>query len=422
MSAKDPHGLTDDSMGGARYDLGSLDAAAVDAALDGGGPAPGTHRVGSDLRPQDAAVARLLGLLSVTPVLPDPARDQTLIDATLARVARTRNGSERAVSQTGLSPDDEDALELLVSAGFNPARVPAGVRERARRHAGLLHLLDTPVAIGPADRLVGATLARVQASIDANEERMRFDEPAFTGGRRRFSDLISIAAVLVLAGSVLMPMAGAMREMSRRSACQANLSQAGLGFGLYAGDFRNVLPMASASQPGSSWWSIGDKDKSNSANLFTLARTGYTKSEALTCPGNPAACRDAPASNQFDWKSCDQISFSYQNLFASERPKWVAPTSMVVMSDRSPIVSLAMQGKMIHPLANTLQHDGRGQGALLNDGQVRWMRTPVLENGDNMFLPRPLEELIARLQRQHEAPPLNGRETPAGADDVFLAP
>lgn len=410
----------DDSQSG--DSLNQADAAALEALIDAEFD---LTRVPTDTRDRAARAAGLLGLLG-TPVQTDLKDDGLLVDATLARVAAVRASVVRHAAQAerdfGLIGDDEDALELLVSAGFKSERVPGRMRIRAQRTAALLGLLDTPVESGSREALVQATLDRVQQTVDKQTSRMRLEERPTIARRLRLGDLISVAAMLLLAGAVLIPMAGAMREMSRRSACQTGMAQAGLGFGQYAGDYKDSLPLASASMPGSQWWNVGDKDRSNSANLFTLARAGYLKVHDLACPGNSKACRDTAAPNQFDWKYLDQVSFSYQNMFAKERPKLSGPVTITLIADRSPIIPLAIQRKTINPLQNSLQHDGRGQSVLESNGAVLWLRTPVLANGDNIFLPRPLEELIARLQHPNEAAPLKGTEEPEGADDVFLAP
>jgi hypothetical protein len=56
---------------------------------------------------------------------------------------------------------------------------------------------------------------------------------------------------------------------------------------------------------------------------------------------------------------------------------------------------------------------------LWNDGSVQWTTTPVLNNGDNIWLPRPIERVLDSLAGKPM--PLEGREMPA-PNDVFLGP
>lgn len=65
-----------------------------------------------------------------------------------------------------------------------------------------------------------------------------------SNGRRGFSliDLLtSVAVVSVLIGLLLPTLAG-VQEATRRTVCQSNLRQIGLGMAMYADDFRGALP------------------------------------------------------------------------------------------------------------------------------------------------------------------------------------
>ena len=363
---------------------------------------------------------RLMALLNrVGDSVPEADRD-LLIDVTCALVDRARRDSGAE-----LSPRDEDALEALVAAGMDPARVPAALRPRARRHADLLAVLDVrePIAPDCRDALVSRTLAYVSASAQAADARMTITpEPETRGFRPRWAELISVAAILLLSGAVLTPILSAARGYQQRASCQANMSAAGLGFGLYANDFQDALPLASSSPAGHPWWNVGDPTRSNSANLYTMVRTSYSTPDALACAGNPTALRTKPEPAAADWRSLDQVSYSYQNLFARERPRWTQPTTLVILADRSPVIPLAIRGLSINPLDNSLNHAGRGQTVLFNDGSSRFLRTPVLGTGDNIWLPRQIEQLISVLRHPAQAEPLRGTEAPAAADDVFLGP
>ncbi len=395
------------------HDLCGPDARALEALCEAG---LDCNRVPVELRDRARRCASLLGLLSCGPA---PSCDQSLIDATLVRVAWSRRSADIA----NLGPLDEDALEALVSAGFDPTKCPSGVRERAGEYAAMLSGLDLPIATADRDALIGRTLSGVQAAIDAGGTRMRM-EPV--GWRSRLSvrwgDLISVAALLVIASAVLAPMVGAVRNYARTNGCQAGLGRAFTGFGSYATDYRESLPLASESRAGARWWNIGHPEQSNSANLFTLLRAKYTQTGDLACPGNAGACRGKPAPDAMDWSCSGEISYSYQNQFAPERLTWSQPTPFVVVADRSPVIVRAMNNEWINPIANSDNHDGTGQNVMLSDGSVAWMKAPVLANGDNIWLPRQFEEIIARLQSPTRAAPLRGNETPSGKADVFLSP
>lgn len=382
--------------------------------------------VGEPLRERARHVAAVLGLLETTEPDHAPSSDPSaLINVTLARVSRARSQAH-PLENAELSERDHDTLELLVSAGYRVDRLPGGIRARAKQQMAVLNLLGDldPASLGtPADtdRLVTATLTRVQGAIEEQADRMSLETTPLRR-RRSISDLVSVAALIMLGSAVVVPMVGAFREHGRRVSCQSNLMAAGLGFGSYANDFHDALPLASESRAGTPWWHVGDAQRSNSANLFTLARTSYANLSDLACSGNPQACRDKIVAGDMDWRSINQVSYSYQNMFATDRTRWSQKNTVVIVADRSPIIPLAMQGKSFDPQANSLNHAGRGQAVLFNDGTVRFLTTPVLENHDNVYLPRELEDAIARQNHPGSAQPLQGVESPAGADDGFVGP
>lgn len=55
-------------------------------------------------------------------------------------------------------------------------------------------------------------------------------------------ELLVIVAVLALLMAILMPVLASARERGRMSACQSNLKQIGLAFGLYLDDYHNTYP------------------------------------------------------------------------------------------------------------------------------------------------------------------------------------
>ncbi len=404
-------------------ELSSADAAAIEALLAQGLDAEAcTHAHGERAR----RCAEILGLLGCVPA---SKLDEALIDATILRVVQARRLETEA-----LAPVDDDALEALVEAGFNPERCPGGVRRRASEHAELLNALHVDVCPVKRETLVGSTLAMVQSRIDVEDQRRSLAEQPRWRPSMRVTDLVSVAALLLITGVVLTPMVGAMRGVAQATSCQAGMFGAMRGFAAYASDYRELLPMASESSAGRSWWNIGKREESNSANLFTMVRASYAKTSDLACPGNARACRSEDRAKADDWSNSDEISYSYQNLFATERPRWTQPTTVIVLADRSPVTVRAMRGEWFNPIANSDNHMQRGQNVLMNDGSVQWLTNPVVSRAgvntpvgspmgaDNIWLPQALEEAIARFQSPTHARPLSGTESPAGATDVFLSP
>ncbi|MCK4873979.1 MAG: hypothetical protein KAS72_14755 [Phycisphaerales bacterium] len=116
-----------------------------------------------------------------------------------------------------LNPDDAQAVDRLVEAGFDAQAAvnaePARQR-RIERAAALLAALDALPDERAGDDLVDQTLARIQSAIDGEEQQRRFDTQAAalaTGPiRSRWSlglrELAGVAAVILLGLSALWPL------------------------------------------------------------------------------------------------------------------------------------------------------------------------------------------------------------------------
>lgn len=391
------------------------DAAAVDALFESGldaAAAGGAAGTGVDA----GRVRRAASLLEL--LQPRVAAHASLADATLARVLRAgRPGG----GEPALTSDDEAALEAWVSGGFDASRTPQSLRERARKHEALAALLTGGATLGGLDDLTERTLSRVQAEIDRQAEALEIAPRRRPG--IRLADLVSVAAVLLIGCGVLLPVLTAMREQSRRAICHANMGNTALAMSTYASSNRDSMPVAMASLGGGRWWDVGvPSAPSNSANLYTLARDGYITLANLACPGNPLAPTAPVAPDSYDWRRLEEVSYSYQIMFGP-RPAWNGPSRVPVLADRSPVILRAIRGEFIDPFANAPNHRGAGQHLLYNDGTVSWATSPVLESGDNIWLPRAIEVRIQAMPGRSRLPnPLQGTELPGGADDACLGP
>lgn len=408
--------MTDETIDSTQ--LCPADQAALDALVDAGFDAdavPEAHRararrIAADLS-QLAAEARC--------VCPG-AESRCLAAIRLARAAG---------EVCELVPADEDALELLVQHRFDPRRVPSGVRQRAAHQAEVLGLLGSAskeLAAAEAsgrESLISRTLSRVQTEADAQAESMRFSSrPAPAARRWRVPDLVSVAAMLLIGVSILWPVMSASRERSRLALNETNLRNIGLGMGLYSGSNDGALPMATASLAGTPWWFVGNAEQSNSANLYTLVRDGYACRTNFAAPGNRASveCTLDPA--RADWGCIEEVPYSYQNQFARKRPVWRQAGEQIVLADRSPVILRAVRGLWVDPLENSPNASGKGQHALRLDGAVVWLTSPVLASGDNIWLPRSIEDVLRRAANARRAEPLRGVEQPECETDVFLVP
>jgi hypothetical protein len=411
--------------------LSPADSAAVDALVQA---ELHVERVAPEHRDRAARVLALLQGLDVPVEHPE-----RLVRATLDRLAAMAALPGEAgvpvqregwvTDDSGLSPDDQDALEALIGAGYDPSRVSSSLRRRAGEQHAILGLLATPLseeqdrAAWDARResLIGRTLAGVQSSIDAQEDRLEM-QPTRRWSGLRLGDLVAAAAVLLIGGSLVLPVLSGMREQVRQTACLSNFQAAGLGFGLYAGDYRGGLPMASASPAGSPWWFVGQgPERSNSANLFTLARSNYAVLDSLRCGACCESPVGKPAPNATDWCCQAEVSLSFQNMFSRFRPGWSEGPRMVVLADRSPVVLSSMQQRPQDPCANSPNHGGRGQNVLFNDGAAEWTDHPIMPGGDNLWLPQAFEVAIDLVKRTGRPVILRGVEE-SSPGNTFLGP
>ncbi len=405
--------------------LAPRDAAAADALAESGfDPA----RTPAEHRERAGRIARLLELLGRGGPVADPA----LADVTLARVVRARIGGPAAQANTGREPvppqlslKDDEALEAWVMYAHDADRVPSSLRPRARMHGALADLVTrAPLVEAAGSPLADRALARVQAEIDRQRDAMSIQGAIRGRGRGvRLADLMSVAAVLLIGSAVIWPVLGAVREESRRTICRANLGTTAAAMASYAGSYRDALPMASASLGGGQWWDVGSRDgHANSANLYTLVRDGFITLANLACPGNPQAMRGECDRSARDWQRLEEVSYSMQLVYGPQLRTWNAATPQPVLADRSPVVLQAIRNQPIDPLANAPNHQCRGQCILYTDGSVRWHVTPILGNGDNIWLPRAFENRLEEIGRQLPPGSLSGRELPDGADDTVLGP
>lgn len=388
--------------------LSEPDAAALDRVMDAGPDAGATDE-------RTRRVSDLLALLG-TPVAGESDRDARVC-VTSVRVGRDRHDDLPA----RLTDQDADALDHWMRHD----RASAGpLQARVDRHEALARLGTSGASssISKRDDLIARTMAAVQSEQKLRSARMRFEQgPELTGWRMRLADLVSIAAMLLIGASIALPAFSAVGRHQEQVACLNNMQATSRAFGTYANDNADMLPMATAGF-GGSWLDVGTPRRSNSANLFTLPREGYTTLDDLACPGNPQAPTGKAHPDDWDWRSIDQLSYSYRIMTQGGMRVSIAvpsTTAVILTADRSPITLRAVRRLPVIPEANSPNHDARGQHLLSLDGSATWTRSPVV-GGDNVWLPRPIEQVIQSVRA--ELGLVKGTEIPASETDAFVGP
>lgn len=89
-------------------------------------------------------------------------------------------------------------------------------------------------------------------------------------------ELLVVIAIIALLAAILFPVFGRARENARRSSCQSNLKQVGLGIKQYLQDYDERYPNVPAGAP--------------TDNAWAYVLNPYTKSEQIfQCPSDSAA-------------------------------------------------------------------------------------------------------------------------------------
>jgi hypothetical protein len=389
--------------------LSEVDAAALDALVEAGFR---VDDVPAALAERAAHVAAMLGLLDT----PLPGTSEHRVNDVMARVALESNPEQR------LDAMSDAATESYVMAGFSASRVPSALVDRARvlerfaeRVTALPPKTEASIAAGREARI-----ERVMGAVRATDRSL--DPIGYVGRPRvgfRLPDLVAAAAVLLIASAIMFPTLGALRHGQMQSACLVNGQRMAEAFGLYATDYRSSLPMASAGF-GGSWMQVGTSpDRSNSANLFTMVRTGYAGLGDMACPGNEQAPTRLVTPDMHDWQSLEEVSYSYRIMLPSSAAMHALPGDAVLVADRSPIILRVARGEAVSPEARSPNHGWEGQHVLRLNGTVEWVKDPVLD-GDNIWLPRPIERAIHSARAQIGL--VQGNELPESSDDAFLGP
>ncbi|MEO0587452.1 MAG: hypothetical protein AAF078_07425 [Planctomycetota bacterium] len=338
-----------------------------------------------------------------------------------------------------LCPQDADTLDALMAiraTGGETGPMPADSAERADKLRQLFALFD---ADAPAEAwaddaaLVDDDLVRqTVAAVDAARQRERFAQqveilrqPRMTLGFSWQQGVVAAAAFLI-AVSLLLPTLNRQRADAQRLAGMANLGRAGVALSSYAIANEGVMPKRDA-VVGSTWWDVGaplDEHghvRSNSAHLFQLVRSEYVTVDTLGSPANPyAPARGELTVNDHDWRSADQISFSYQNQFTPYAVRIDDQAAMVILADKNPLFVPSTAGGSLAfnadaPLhANSNLHGGAGQNMLFANGAVIWSVRSAIEN--------PLTGELDHIYTASGVTDYDGDELPTAQGDVQLVP
>ncbi len=371
--------------------------------------------------PKPAAV--ISGLFDLLELSSEEAAE--IASGRASRIFRTARTLEERFEIQG---DDEFVFDQGTVLSGAAARVVDGFADGRNSLEALrvLELLEEPESAVDSQTERQARIDRVMAAISkqssASSDRFRLAPPSREEIRHRrriqFSDFVALAAVLLVGTAVLFPSLFSANSMALETQCAFNMQQAGIGFELFGKDHDGRLPAVESGDDSPrtatiQWWKVGDPSSSHSANLFVLIREDYVPMEALACPGNDRAVVEHDQDHAQDWARPEQVSYSYQ-LFNGRAPRYSDPGVKLLLTDRSPVITPAMRGEVVDATQNSQNHRRRGQNLLLPDLSVFFVNSPVMADGDNMWLPRTHESSPRRVK-------LSGSERPL-AGDAFVGP
>src|SRR6478609_7479917 len=83
-------------------------------------------------------------------------------------------------------------------------------------------------------------------------------------------ELLVVIAIIAILAAILFPVFARARENARRSSCQSNLKQIGLGVMQYAQDYDEILPRSRLYKTDTAWipWQSGIQPYVKSAQIF----------------------------------------------------------------------------------------------------------------------------------------------------------
>ena len=273
-----------------------------------------------------------------------------------------------------LSKADAEMLDRLVDVGFEIDELeyltPEG-KQRAQSILATLGILNAYPVEDASDTLIHATLARIDQYETKRTARLQIHSPELEttkrGFRIRMPDLMSVAAMVLIAVSVFLMINKGAREQSFQTECASNMAMVGRGLVSYALDNEGEMPTTSVASLGSLFGGVTPQR----TDTELLAKEGYCEHNHLHCPGHGR----------------ESSGFSYQNQSAE---MWNNIRSQgrlfIIIADRNPILNDLLEGGKPDPLTPSGNHGSLGQNHLRDDGSTPISAAAPVVGGDMIWI------------------------------------
>ena len=278
------------------------------------------------------------------------------------------------IDHLNLSKADAEMLDRLVDVGFEIDQLEylsTEEQQRARSILAMLGLLDAYPVDDASETLVDATLARIDQYESKRSERMHIStseiETTSSGFRIRMPDLMSVAAMVLIAVSVFVMISRSAREKSIQTECASNMAMVGRGLVNYAVDHKGSMPTTSAASLGSLFGGTAPER----TDVELLAEEGYCEHDYLNCPGHGGE------SGGFSYQT--QSADMWENIRSQGR-------LFIIIADRNPILDDLLAGGTPDPLTPSANHGSLGQNHLRDDGSTPMAAPAPVIGGDMIWI------------------------------------
>jgi len=281
---------------------------------------------------------------------------------------------QSGVEHLNLCKADAEMLDQLVDVGFEMSQLEnlsPEETQRAKSILATLGLIDAYPVEDASETLVDATLARIDQYESQRHARMHIStaevEPSSSGFKIRMPDLVSVAAVILIAVSIFFYVGQGAREQSLQAECANNIAMQGRSLVNYALDHNAAIPTTQAASLGSLFGGTAP----NRIDSQALVNGGYCDHNHLNCPGHDG----------------ESGGFSYQTQSADI---WADLQSrgrvFFIISDRNPILDDLLAGGNPDPNTPSTNHGPLGQNLLRDDGSTPLAAPAPIIGGDMIWI------------------------------------